>query len=104
MGSRTLIPFLILFCCLSEFASAKNRTRIANNNRSQREGRQRAEVVSCRVFQRKVCDTRKSNRLNTRVGVSTKGKCQQLCFATPRCTAFTFFEKKSSKGKSRCSL
>lgn len=61
-------------------------------------------MVSCRVFQRKVCDTRSSNRLLTRVGVSTKGKCQQLCFATPRCTAFTFFEKKSSKGKSRCSL
>ena len=78
------------------------------------------QVVSCRVFQRKLCDPRGSNRLETKVGdvmelwfryrakafrshcycmyrvlflyameqskvgVATKGKCQQLCFATPR--------------------
>ena len=67
------------------------------------------QVVSCRVFQRKLCDPRRSNRLETKVGdvmeldvqcfvhiaarydmeqskvgIATKGKCQQLCFATPR--------------------
>ena len=62
----------------------------------------------------------------SKVGVATKGKCQQLCFATPRlkqmkspssvficlmfkstllrCNHFTFFEKKTNKGKNRCGL
>ena len=78
------------------------------------ESKNMLQVVSCRVFQRKLCDPRGSNRLETKVGdvmeswcryrakvfrscccklyeieqskvgVATKGKCQQLCFATPR--------------------
>ena len=81
MGTKILFAFLILSSLLSLSDAARNRTR-TNRNRSQREGRQRAEVilsctmynaqcamynvhnahpihllfqvVSCRVFQRKV--------------------------------------------------
>ena len=47
MGTKILFSFLILSSLLSLSDAARNRTR-TNRNRSQREGRQRAEVIlSC---------------------------------------------------------
>ena len=50
MGTKILFSFLILSSLLSLSDAARNRTR-TNRNRSQREGRQRAEVIlSCTKY------------------------------------------------------
>jgi len=74
----------------------------------ERQGRDRSTVVSCRVFRRGICPM--ANKIlgstgQTQLvqGGNSHGKCQQLCYATRDCSAFTFYRGPGRRGR-RCDL
>ena len=70
-----------------------------------RSGRQsgRTTVISCRVFRKGVCKKTTRNIILVNKSISSSHKCQQFCYATPGCAAFTHFEQ-SKKEDRKCVL
>ena len=72
---------------------------------AKRSGRQsgRTTVISCRVFRKGVCKKTTRNIILVNKSISSSHKCQQFCYATPGCAAFTHFEQ-SKKEDRKCVL
>jgi len=72
---------------------------------SGRSGRQNGKttVVSCRVFRKGVCKKTAKNIILVNKSISNSAKCQQFCYATPGCAAFTHFDQSKSEDR-KCVL
>jgi len=109
-----LILFLF-FCAIFLHASCQRRKgsrRKADNEGSlrglggdSRRGRQggRTTVVSCRVFRKGVCKKTSKNIILVNKSIANSVKCQQFCYATQGCAAFTHFEQTKVEDK-KCVL
>merc|ERR1719410_3115115 len=106
---RAVLLWLVLSCLLlTALAQRKGGRRKEGGGRAQssgRSGRQNGKttVVSCRVFRKGVCKKTAKNIILVNKSISNSAKCQQFCYATPGCAAFTHFDQSKSEDR-KCVL
>jgi len=91
MKMRDLLPVLLVLSLGLQLAQAQR-----NKGKADREGKQsdgRTTVVSCRVFRQGVCKKTSRNIITVNKSITNSRNCQQFCYSTPGCAAFTHFEQ-----------
>jgi len=99
-----LICTILVLCLVASSAGMpKSGRKKGSTARSGRQQADRRTVVSCRVFRKGVCKKTAKNIILVNKSIANSYKCQQFCYATAGCAAFTHFEQTKSEAK-KCVL
>jgi len=81
---------LLLFSALAVAVSCQRKKK---PDRKSKRLDGRTTVVSCRVFRKVTCRTTRENVITINKSITNSRNCQQYCYSTNGCGAFTFQEK-----------